>query len=377
MSQATVSESKTTFFKTYQIFIPVVIGIGVVLYLFLREFDVQSLSSIDFDGRSVAFILLACLLMAGRDFGMMTRLRMLTDYQLSWKKAFNINILREFSAAIMPAAMGAGPALIILLTKEGNSVGKSTTISITNLFLDNLFFVLICPVIFLFVPLPELFNNTNVVSSTISVVFWVIYPLLCTWTFILSFGLFIRPELTARLLRSIFRIRFLQKWQSAICTFTDNMLSASHEMKSRPFVFWIKIFAATAFTWICRFSVANALFMAFTQIGNQLVIFGRQVIIWLTMTISPTPGGSGLNEIAFKEFYSDVMLGTGPLLIVMAMWRILSYYVYLFLGIIIFPQWAKKAFPRKKGNKQVEENTNVQEGPEPLIEEQERIEILD
>lgn len=347
MPQQPELSSKTRFFKTYQVFIPIAIGLIAIAALFLHEFDIDSFRTIRFDGRSIIFIFLAFLLIAGRDVGMMARLRLLTNYQLTWKQAFNVNILKEFSAAIMPAAIGAGPALIILLTKEGINAGKSTTIGITNLFLDNLFYVVFCPLIFLFVPLSKLFSDANVVSSTIQVVFWVVYPLLCGWTFILFFGLFIRPDLLARALRYLFKLRFLRRWQPLIYSFTENMLAASKEIKQRPFVFWLKTFGVTIFAWSCRFFVANALLMAFTNIGNQLVVFGRQLIIWLSMIVVPTPGGSGLSEIAFKEFYSDIMLGSGPMLIVITMWRILSYYLYLFLGVIVFPQWAKKAFPKK------------------------------
>ncbi len=341
------SQSKSKYFKAYQILIPIIIGVAAIVILFLREFDLQSFRSVKIDFWSVCFILLACLLIMGRDLGMMARVRLMTNCQISWRRAFDINVLKEFSAAIMPAALGAGPALIVLLTKEGINAGKSTAIGIANLFLDNLFQVLACPVIFMFVPLAELFNNTNVVNSTIQVVFWAVYPVLCIWTLVLFFGLFVRPELVARLLRYIFRLRLLRKWQAAIYSFTENMLLASSELKSRPFSFWVKVFGVTVFAWSCRFFIANALFMAFTPVKDQMMIFGRQIIIWLTMGVSPTPGGSGLNEIAFKQFYSDITLGGGPMLVIIMMWRIISYYLYLILGVIVFPQWVKRAFPGK------------------------------
>ncbi|NDV47744.1 UPF0104 family protein [Paludibacter sp. 221] len=348
MPQTLESKPKQFSFKMYQILIPVVLGTGVIVWLFLREFDLASFKEIQFSGRSVFFIFVACLLMMSRDFFMMTRFRLMTNNELSWKQAFNINILREFAFAIMPAAIGAGPTVLILLNREGINAGRSTTISMMNLFFDNLFYVLVCPIIFLFIPLGELFNSTNAVASTIEVVFWTVYPLLCLWTLVLFLGMFVRPDIVARLLRYVFRLKFLKRWQGAIFEFTDNMIDASKEIKQRPAFFWAKVFAVTALCWSSRFLVANALFTAFTHVGDQLVIFGRQIIIWLAMGVSPTPGGSGLSELAFKGIYNDLMLSGSAVLVITAIWRIISYYVYLFAGMVVFPRWARTRFQKKE-----------------------------
>ena len=61
----------------------------------------------------------------------------------------------------------------------------------------------------------------------------------------------------------------------------------------------------------------------------EVITFGRQLLLWIVMVASPTPGGSGLSEFAFKEYYNDIALGSGPILIITVIWRIISYYLYL------------------------------------------------
>jgi len=285
--------------------------------------------------------------MMGRDFGMIWRFRLMTSKDLSWRQAFNINVLNEFTSAVTPSAVGGSSLIILFLNKEGITVGRSTAIMISNLFLDELFFILICPVIFLFVPLHELFNASSVITSTIGVVFWSVYSVLFVWTFILFIGLFRRPDLIAKLFLLLFKLPFLRRWHDNIATFTETMVNASKEISKRSFGFWAKAFATTALSWSSRFLVVNALFLAFTPFNNQLIIFGRQLLLWIVMVVSPTPGGSGISEFAFKEYYNDIALGSGPILVITIIWRLISYYLYLLLGVLVIPKWIKKSFSKK------------------------------
>jgi len=334
-------------FKLSQIIIPIVIGMIVIGWLFLSEFDPRTFKGIDFNFTSIGYILLAILFMFGRDFGMICRFRLMTQKDLSWWQAFNIHVLNEFSSAVTPSVVGGSTFIILFLNKEGISVGRSTAIMISNLFLDELFFIIVCPVIFLFIPLHHLFNASSIITSTIGVVFWNIYGLLFLWTLTLYIGLFRRPDLIAKLFLLIFKIPFLNKWYDRISLFSETMINASREMSHKPFGFWIHVFSASALGWTSRFLVVNALFLAFTPLNNPLIIFGRQVLLWIVMVASPTPGGSGISEFAFREYYNDIPLGIGPILVITLIWRLISYYFYLLLGILIIPKWIKKSFSKK------------------------------
>ena len=344
----TVSKKSSNPFKLSQILIPILIGIIVIGWLFLSEFDPTTFKGVTFNLSSVGYILLAFLFMFGRDFGMIWRFRLMASKDITWKQAFNINILNEFTSAVTPSAVGGSSLVILFLNKEGISVGRSTAIMISNLFLDELFFIIICPVIFLFVPLNELFNASSVITSTIGVVFWSVYSVLFLWTTILFIGLFRRPDLIAKLFLLIFKLPFLRRWHDSIATFSETMINASKEISKKSIGFWAKAFGTTALSWSSRFLVVNALFLAFTPFNNQLIIFGRQVLLWIVMVVSPTPGGSGISEFAFREYYNDITLGSGPILVITLLWRLISYYLYLLLGVLIIPKWIKKSFTKNK-----------------------------
>ncbi len=335
-------------FNSKKIILPIIIGVGVTVWLFASELDIESFKNIEFSWKSVGYIFLAFLLMFGRDFGLIWRFKAMTDHQINWRQSYRVHILSEFTSAVTPTAVGGSGLVVLFLNKEGVSAAKSTTIMLANLILDELFFVLVCPVIFLIVPVHEVFNTTTILAGTIETVFWTVYALIFIWTLFLVILVFFKPSWISKIVIILFKIPFLRRWQHKIDAFSHQLHDASAEFRNKPIRFWFIAFIATVLSWSSRFLVVNALFLAFTHLGDHLVIFARQILLWLVMIASPTPGGSGLSEYAFKEYYSDIPLGSGPILVITLIWRAISYYLYLLLGAIVIPRWINNSFRKKR-----------------------------
>ncbi len=333
-------------FKTYHALIPIVFGLVVIGWLFLDEFDPTVFKTFNFNFVSVLFIMLAFFLMMLRDIGMMWRFRLLTDCDLTWKQAFHINVLSEFTSAVTPAIVGGSSLVVIFLAKEGINAGRSTTIMFVNLFLDELFFLIVCPIVFLFIPIQELFNSSSVIVSTFGIVFTSLYVTRFIWTSIMFIGIFKKPNWIKKMLLTLFSAPFLNRWHNQVDLMTNNLVQTSHDIGNRSIIFWLKAFGMTLLTWSARFLVVNAIFMAFVPISNHLVIFARQLILWIVMVVSPTPGGSGVSEYAFKEYYSDIFSTSSAIIFVTLIWRLISYYLYLFIGVLVIPNWIKKSFSK-------------------------------
>ena len=91
---------------------------------------------------------MAFVMMAVRDLAYMYRIIVLTDNKLSWKQAFNVILLWEFSSAVSPSVVGGTGPAIFFLYKEGLSGGKSTAVVLTAIFLDEVFFVVAVPIVY-------------------------------------------------------------------------------------------------------------------------------------------------------------------------------------------------------------------------------------
>ncbi len=329
-------------FRFSYVIIPVVIGLSVVGWLFWKEFNPDLFSDVRFSWRMAGGLLLAFVFMFGRDGGLMARFRYLCDGSLSWRQAFNVNMLCEFTSAVTPSAVGGSSLIVLFLNREGINAGRSTALMISCLFLDELFLVVACPLVLLFFSLSEVFGDVSVFSESVKILFFTVYALVAVWTLLLYIALFHRPEWVKRLLTALFRLPLLRRWRKPIDELTDNLVESSRQISGKSFVFWLKAFGLTCLAWCSRYLVVNALLLAFTSGGDQLVAFVRQLILWIVMMVSPTPGGSGISEYMFQVYYADFFAVSGMALVVAFVWRIITYYMYLVIGVCIIPGWLKK-----------------------------------
>lgn len=326
-----------------RIIAPVVIGVAVIAWLFHREFSVNELQLIHFTPHVVCAILFAWLFMVGRDFGLTWRFRALTDGELSWRQALRVDMLCEFTSCVTPSAVGGGAFGMIYLNREGLALGRATTLMMTTIFLDELFFVIACPIIALLIPHDKLFgfgHGNDTFTLGLEIVFWCVYGVLFAWTLILFFGIIAKPHGVKIVLTKLFRLPILRRWEYKIVEVTDNMVATSIQLKRKPLKWWLETFGASALSWTSRFLVVNALFWGFVPCSDQLVVFGRQLVVWVALMVSPTPGGSGVSEWLFTEYYGDMIAGAagaGIALIIALFWRLISYYVYLVIGVCLLP----------------------------------------
>jgi glycosyltransferase 2 family protein len=339
---------------------PVVIGLGVIAYFFYKEFDPKAFDLITIGTGTCWFLILAVFFMAMRDIGYMMRIRVLTRNDLGWKQAFRVIMLWEFTSALMPSAVGGTTVAMIYVNKEGISLGRSTAVVMATSFLDELYFILMFPMLLLTIKVHALFSvgvlNAGGEAFALTnefLLFAVIgYSAKLIYTIVLSYGLFFNPRGLKWLLLIIFKLPFLRKFRyGAHITGTD-IVTSSRELRKQNIWFWLKAFGATFFSWSSRYLVANALIMAFFSVSDHFLLFARQLVMSNMLLLSPTPGGSGVAELIFKNYLRDFIPGdaiiAGSIAIVLALlWRMISYYPYLVIGTIILPSWIKNKFKRK------------------------------
>ena len=342
-----------------KIIYPIVIGLSVVFYLIYKELDIQSLSLLRITRHAVLFLLLALALMAMRDIGYMIRIRVLSNNELNWRQAFRVIMLWEFTSAVTPSAVGGTSVATVFLAKEGINVGRSASIVLATSFLDELYFVLVFPILMLCIKPVLLFSLTasgidkNVISFTNELFLFAAigYFLKFIWFLLVTYGLFLRPRGLKWLLLKIFKLPGLKRWRYGAQKAGDDIIKSSSELKKEKKSFWMKAFGATAISWTSRFLVVNALLLAFFNTTDQIMIFARQFIMSNMMLVSPTPGASGVSEYIFSRYLAafipvDHLYLAGLAITLALIWRFITYYPYLIIGVIIVPSWIKSKFTK-------------------------------
>lgn len=341
-------------FSPTRIFITVLIGLSVAAYLVYKDFNAAAFASLEWGWQNSIWIVVALCMMAIRDLAYMYRIRVLTNWKLSLKQSFDVIMLWEFASAITPSVVGGSGVAIYFINKEGIKVGRSTAVVMVSALLDELFYVIMVPLVLIFTGIDNLFPTLitkEFFGMTLGPIgiFVVGYLFIFMLTCIIAYAIFIRPRGFKYILIQIFKIPFLKKWRYAAIETGDDIITTSQELKGQPKRFWFKAAISTFLAWTARFWVVNFILLAFIPVSDHLLIYARQLVMWVIMLISPTPGGAGIAEVAFTTFLNDFI----PLGLIGAMallWRLISYYPYLFIGAIILPNWIKRT--HKKENNQ-------------------------
>ncbi len=334
--------------KSYKIILPILIGLGVVVFMFWGEQPLKAFRSVELSWRFWCFMALAVLFMLGRDAGYIWRIRTLSDNQLTWLQSLRVIILWEFTSAITPSAIGGTSIAILYVNKEGVSLGKSSAMVMATSLLDELYFVLMFPLLWLLIPDAMLFHvSSSAVGQGLMIATLVGYGIKLAWVLLLSYGLFFNPQGLRWLIVKVFSLPFLRRWKNAAIKTGDDVVSSARELRVKSFTFWFKSSLATFLSWTSRYWVVNALLMAFFAVNDHLLIFARQLVMWIMMLVSPTPGGSGFAEFVFKEFLGDFIPVAGLIAVIALLWRLITYYLYLIVGVIVVPSWIKSKFGKK------------------------------
>ncbi len=339
-------------FRLSRVIWPFLIGALILAYSVYQisneEIDLDAIAAQSPWPTVITWILVGFGVMLVRDIGYIWRMRILTDHQLTWKSALQITLLWEFASALTPSVVGGSAVAIFMLIKEKISAGRSAAIVFITIFLDELFYIIAVPLALLVAGHGEVFEMLEGRSGFGAIVttFWVAYSVLAIYTLFLAFALFFKPASTKGLLMWLVYRRPFKRWQVAGEKLAEDLFNASHEFRQKSWRYWMRAWAATLLAWLGRYLVLNAVLAAFTDLtlAEHITAFARQTVMFVLLIIAPTPGGSGVAEYVFGHLFSAYS-PAGFVLVLATVWRLISYYPYLFVGIPLLPLWLRRVFP--------------------------------
>ena len=341
-------------FSSWRIAFPLIIGLGFFGFVIYRS-DIDLLISFNPQEHRLFYIglILTSLLVIIRMLAYMYRIIILSGKSINTKSAFQVISLWEFASALTPSVIGGTAVAMFLLAKEKISLGKSTAIVLMTAFLDELFFIVVAPLLFLWIGYQAMFpsnetclNSLNIPfletlnSDSLLAIFFVGYSILLIYLIVIGYGIFINPLIIKRFLARFFTFRILRRWRKKAIQVGIDINLTSKQLKNESIAFWAKSFAATAIAWLARYIEANFVILAISGNVDHLIVLARSFVMWIIMMIPLTPGSSGVAETAFIATLCEYLGGYG--IIIALLWRIFSYYPYIFIGVLVLPRWMKR-----------------------------------
>lgn len=297
---------------------------------------------------------LACVVL--RDAGYVLRLLILARGELQLKRATSSVMLWELASAMTPSVVGGSAMASFILHRNGLTWGRSIATVMSTALLDELYFLLAVPVIAIAVGLDAFMpESAPWLEGSVAAIFAGGYAFMATLAIILSTALFLAPNRVQTLLTTLFNGNLLKRWRFAGEQLALDLNQASGDLKTMSWSRWMAAVGATWVSWTARFLTLNALFMAFVSPMTSAPfehfdIWARQLSLWTVLMISPTPGSSGLAELALPTFMSDALPITISATVWAAsvlMWRYLTYHLYVIVGGVLMPFWLAQTSPKR------------------------------
>lgn len=340
--------------KISRIFLPIIIGLGVVLYIMNQQLDINELKKLDNNFHTFFWIFMALCMYVIRHIFFAIRLRINTDYAFSLWKSMQLVVLWEFSTCVSPTSVGGAGVALYLLSKEQISAAKTIAVVLYSMVMDTVFLTFALTMLYVIVgpimirPGMEVFSDIDGYGITFLTVlcFMVIYGS------IFYYGLFINPVAIKKLILMISKISFLHKFRHQLCQTAEDIVISAKQLKEKPASFFVQTMVCTGVAWTVRFLAINCLIMAFVAdfhptMSDQLIIMSRGMAMHVIEAFSPTPGAAGVAEFLFGGFFSDyVPIGLAALIALV--WRLFGYYSYLLAGVLVIPVWFRQLTHYKK-----------------------------
>ena len=348
--------------RTSRIILPILIGLGVVGYLFYQQFDLEEWNAIQWTRHTLLWVSISLTMLVVRHLAYAMRLYILSEKDFSFRKCIELIFIWEFSSAVSPTSVGGSAVALFVLSQEKLSAGRTATLVLYTVVLDSAFFIFTLPIILAIVG-PMMIRPGAESLADLSgwgITFLVAYVLMAIYAFFIFWGLFISPASIRKLLSVIARWSILKRFRKTIFKMGRDMVIASNQMRTKPLKWHAGAFISTSIAWSFRFLLLSCLFIAFTDVGRDLftqtALYGRLESMFVIIAFSPTPGGAGFVETLFNDFLDDFVAGnmTSALLIA-TLWRGFTYYAYLLAGVVVIPNWIRGVIARRKKQKEEDE----------------------
>jgi uncharacterized protein (TIRG00374 family) len=282
------------------------------------------------------------------------RLWIVAEKSFSFIKCIELMFIWLFSSAVTPTSIGGAAVALIFLAKEKLSSARTAVIVLYTVVADTFFFIITLLALYLILG-PSMLRPH--LTSVVEIDHWgktfmAAYLVMFIYGSFFAYGLFIDPHRPRMLLDWFTRGKLFRKFRAGALQTGHEFVEASREIVRKDRNFHAKVVLSTIVAWSCRFLLLVCLIEAFVPNAvfngiNQLKQFARIEAMFVLMEFSPTPGGSGIAEYAVSEYLND-FVPVGIVFIIAFIWRLLEYYSYLLIGVIVVPNWIRKIYKRRR-----------------------------
>ncbi|MBJ7635259.1 hypothetical protein C6P26_08200 [Weissella confusa] len=256
--------------------------------------------------------------------------------KLSWRDAIRIPLVEQLGNGITPFATGGQPMQMITLAQAGIDPGRAGSILLMK-----------------FVVYQGMIVVNFLMALTIG--YHYIADKLHAWAILVLFGFVIHlavivglllvmywPTLTRTMVLLVFkpigwfRPALVEKWKDVVDEKIDNFHRESVRM-SHDWPALVKAIVVTFFQMAVYYLIPYFILLGLgVSPINVVLVTALHVLIVMVISLFPIPGGTGGAEAGFAVLFSQFLPSASVLLFAMMIWRLITYYLGMFAGIVAF-----------------------------------------
>ncbi len=260
----------------------------------------------------------------------------------NWGLSYKVSALGRYYDCITPMAAGGQPFQMYYMSKRGISGANSVAVTMGKYAFSQTAWVLISTVV-IFASIATT-GQGGVGQAVVSAASWIGYIASCGVVFLIALVSINRKVGTRfvgwfiKIGHKIKIVKDYEKTYNKVIKAVDDFQGTIKYYLKSPKTFIIAIVTAIA-NLLLIYSIPFFIYCAFAgyESGIWWDIFMKSVMIDLAACFIPLPGGSGAAELSFTTLFGSLFVD-GKLFWALLLWRIFSYYGYIFqgLGVIIY-----------------------------------------
>ncbi len=255
--------------------------------------------------------------------------------------AFKTAVLGRYYDCITPLASGGQPFQIYYMNKRGLTGSQSVSVCMGKYVIQQIAYIIFAFIIMMLSI--SLSNSTSSVSGTVvTATSWVGFALnflLIAIIVIISINKTVGNKLILGLLKFLNKIKLVKNYDKQYKKIQRSVNDYQTTMKNyakNKFTFFSLIFVSflNFFAIYCIPFLIHASFYGFHfELFGQIFIYC--VMVDLAASFFPLPGGTGASELSFSVLFATLFGVEGNLFWALLIWRVFTYYIYIFQGILL------------------------------------------
>ncbi len=324
--------------KRIGIVVFIIINAAVIWFTAFNEFSKKTPPPIQFSFTNILFLLagILCLVVVlGCETVKYVLMMRHLGEKVSWRHAFSTAALGKYYDCITPSGAGGQPFQIYYLHSNGYSSGAASAMPLSGFFTMQFGFVILC--LFAFIFGNSAFNETGLTGIKITAYVGAVAYMLVPVMIIIS-G--VAPKIAMRIVAFFVRVgaflHLVKRPNHAIMKSVRSLNNYSVNIKKitsdRPLL--IKLLLLST---LFQLAMCSMPFFAVRTFDGDLNYFEAVfmcVFIQAAVSLVPTPGNAGAAEGSFYIVFSR--LGTAGTFWAMLIWRLLCYYSFIIVGVLIY-----------------------------------------